>query len=401
MPVIPELLTRSGGQPDAAELERRLLAGEPLLAESANHRMQVVDVLESYGVVLDAYSRNLIYQAERQFLNPLPIFKYLDGDHSLAKIWRHLIHDRINFEYAEYCMRSMLWHGTGGLDAYLDSEEFQQNCAAIIQQKTKRDPLLAALNPLFPDFLPELIRTAATTHALGQFWRVMSDLFLDLAVADQQGRLASIDDVVEFIKAGLVAAAANPISYGVTVAGQAFWVLPPQANLTFLMDVAVPYVEAVFLRGTPFLGTVSFNAQARQIPPDQGAFAYGALYADPLPSMGAGIPPSLLMQDMYRHLPSRLHAWYHTQGRGEGDVRVKICMSFQKAMFCVTNAAIRGTFPHPLSSVDPGERAANQAYAAAWSGRLSQARTDCLSVLDEASPEDAGAVVPRRTQGVT
>ena len=75
MPVIPELLTRSGGQPDAAELERRLLAGEPLLAESANHRMQVVDVLESYGVVLDAYSRNLIYQAERQFLNPLPIFK--------------------------------------------------------------------------------------------------------------------------------------------------------------------------------------------------------------------------------------------------------------------------------------------------------------------------------------
>jgi CO2 hydration protein len=378
MPVIPELLTRSGGQPDAQELERRLLAGEALLAESPDHTMQVVDVLESYGIVLDAYSRNLIYQAEEQFLNPFPIFKFLDGDLSPAKIWRHLNHDRINFEYAEYCMRAMLWHGTGGLDAYLDSEAFMASCGEIIRSKAGRDPLLALLDPLFPEFLPELIRTAATTHALGQFWRVMSDLFLDLAEAEHQGKVSSIDDVVEFIKDGLVAAAANPITYRVRLAGQEFWVLPPEAGLTFLGDVAVPYVEAVFLRGTPFLGTVSFNAQAQQISPDQSSFAYGALFADPLPTMGAGIPPSLLMQDMFRHLPDRLHNWYQAQGRGEGDVRVKICMSFQKAMFCVTNAAIRGTFPHPLSSTSPQEQTANQAYAAAWAGRLCQARTDCL-----------------------
>jgi len=43
--------------------------------------------------------------------------------------------------------------------------------------------------------------------------------------------------------------------------------------------------------------------------------------------MGAGIPPSLLMQDMYRHLPEKLHQWYLERTRGEGDVRVKICMS--------------------------------------------------------------------------
>ena len=378
MPVIPELLTRSGGQPNGQELERRLLAGEALLAESPDHTMQVVDVLESYGIVLDAYSRNLIYQAEEQFLNPFPIFKFLDGDLSPAKIWRHLNHDRINFEYAEYCMRAMLWHGTGGLDAYLDSEAFQASCGEIIRSKAGRDPLLALLNPLFPQFLPELIRTAATTHALGQFWRVMSDLFLDLAEAEHQGKVGSIDDVIEFIKDGLVAAAANPITYRVRLADKDFWVLPPEAGLTFLVDVAVPYVEAVFLRGTPFLGTVSFNAQARQISPDQSSFAYGALYADPLPTMGAGIPPSLLMQDMYRHLPERLPSWYEARGRGEGDLRVKICMSFQKAMFCVTNAAIRGTFPHPLSSTSPQEQAANQAYAAAWAARLSLARTDCL-----------------------
>ena len=378
MPIISAELVRSGGMPSAAELEASLLAGHTLLSNTAEHLIEVVDVLDSYGQVLDAYSKNLIFQAEQQFLLPFPLFKYLDGDKSVAKIWRHLNHDRINFEYAEYCMKAMLWHGTGGLDAYLDSEPFAANCRAIIARKTRRDPLLALLHPVFRGFLIELIRTAATTSALGQFWRVMSDLFLDLAAAEAAGRVGSIEAVVEFINDGLVAAAPQPITYAVEIEGERMWVLPPEARLTFLADVAVPYVEAVFLRGLPFLGTVSFNAQAQQISPDQGQFAYGALYADPLPSMGAGIPPSLLMQDMYRHLPERLHQLYRQRGRGEGDVRVKICMSFQKSMFCVTNAAIRGTFPSPLSSQDPAEQAANSAYAAAWASRLAVARTDCL-----------------------
>jgi CO2 hydration protein len=379
MPVISAELVHADASLNRDALQARLLRGQTLLDESADHLLQVVGVLESYGEVLDAYSINLIYQAEQQFLNPIPIFKYLDGDLSLGKIWRHLNHDRINFEYAEYCQKAMFWHGTGGLDAYLDGEAFAASCRAIIAAKRRRDPLLALLNPLFPDFLPELIRSAATTHALGQFWRVMSDLFLDLARAERSGQVSTIAQVVDFIMDGLVAAAANPITYGVSIAGQHHWVLPPEAGLTFLVDVAVPYVEAVFLRGTPFLGTVSFNAQAQQISPDQAQFAYGALYADPLPSMGAGIPPSLLMQDMYRHLPEPLHQWYRQRTRGEGDVRVKICMSFQKAMFCVTNAAINGTMPHPLGTTEPSEQAANAAYALAWATRLAAGRTDCLA----------------------
>ena len=380
MPIIPAELVQANPSLNREEIQARLLAGQTLLSDSADHLLQVVAVLESYGVVLDAYSKNLIYQAEHQFLNPLALFKYLDGDLSPAKIWRHLNHDRINFEYAEYCMKAMLWHGTGGMDAYFDGEAFAANCARVIAAKRRRDPLLALLHPLAPAFLPELIRTAATTHALGQFWRVMSDLFLDLAAAERDGRVRSIPAVVDFIKDGLVAAAANPIQYAVNIGGEQFWILPPEANLTFLVDVAVPYVEAVFLRGTPFLGTVSFNAQAQQISPDQAQFAYGALYADPLPTMGAGIPPSLLMQDMYRHLPEALHTWYLQRSRGEGDVRVKICMSFQKAMFCVTNAAINGTMPHPLDSPDPVHRSANAAYALAWATRLAAGRTDCLAL---------------------
>ncbi len=379
MPVIPARLCLVGGQPTAEQIAATLLAGHTLLEDTPDHLVEVVDVLASYGEVLDAYSINLIYQAEQQFLNPFPVLKYFDGDLNPGRIWRHLNHDRINFEYAEYCQKAMLWHGTGGLDAYLDSEPFLEGCRAIIARKRRRDPLLALLHPLFPGFLPELIRSAATTHALGQFWRVMSDLFIDLQRAEADGRVRSIPEVVAFLKQGLVAAAANPITYAVEVAGEKLWVLPPEAGLQFLGDVAVPYVEAVFLRGMPFLGTVSFNAQAQQISPDQSRFAYGALYADPLPTMGAGIPPSLLMQDMFRHLPERLHAWYREQGRGEGDVRVKICSSFQKSMFCVTNAAIDGTFPHPLSSEQPEHRAANAAYAAAWAERLSRGRTDCLA----------------------
>ena len=379
MPVLSQDLVQANLSIDREEVKRRLLSGETLLTDTPDHVLEVVGVLESYGEVLDAYSINLIYQAEEQFLNPFPIFKFLDGDLNPAKIWRHLNHDRINFEYAEYCQKAMFWHATGGMDAYLDSPEFTENCRRIIAAKRRRDPLLALLNPLFPGFLPELIRSAATTHALGQFWRVMSDLFLDLAAAERDGLVSSIPQVVDFIKDGLVGAAANPIQYSVQINGERFWVLPPEAGLTFLVDVAVPYVEAVFLRGMPFLGTVSFNAQAQQISPDQAKFTYGALYADPLPSMGAGIPPSLLMQDMYRHLPEKLHQWYLERTRGEGDVRVKICMSFQKSMFCVTNAAINGTMPHPLASSDAASQAANAAYAEAWAQRLGIARTDCLA----------------------
>ena len=379
MPVIPANLVHAGPHPDIELLKQRLLNNQTLLEDTPDHLIQVVDVLRSYGEVLDAYSINLIFQAEKQFLNPFPVFRFLDGDLAPAKLWRHFWHDRINFEYAEYCMRAMLWHGTGGMDAYFDSPDFELRCAAIINYKrSKLDPLPTLLHPLFPQFLPELIRTAATTHALGQFWRIMSDLFIDLSEAEKSGEVTNIAGVVDFIRDRLVAAAANPITYGVEINGKHFWVLPPEAKLTFLVDVAVPYVEAVFLRGTPFLGTVSFNAQARQISPDKETFQYGALFADPLPSMGAGIPPSLCMQDMYRHLPERLHQWYRDRGRGEGDVRVKICQSFQKSMFCVTNAAIKGTFPYSLESKEKDEQAANGAYALAWATRLSQARTNAL-----------------------
>ncbi|NER31599.1 MAG: carbon dioxide transporter, partial [Symploca sp. SIO1C4] len=110
----------------------RLKAGDALLPDSPENVLEVVGILHSYGIVLDAYSRNLIYIADHQFLVLFPFFKYFNGEVSREKLLRHWWHDRINFEYAEYCMKGMLWHGGGGLDAYLDTPEFKELCAKAI-----------------------------------------------------------------------------------------------------------------------------------------------------------------------------------------------------------------------------------------------------------------------------
>ena len=68
MPVISQDLVQANLSIDQQEVKRRLLAGETLLSDTPDHLLEVVGVLESYGEVLDAYSINLIYQAEEQFL---------------------------------------------------------------------------------------------------------------------------------------------------------------------------------------------------------------------------------------------------------------------------------------------------------------------------------------------
>ena len=357
-----------------SEYVHRLQTGEALLKDSSENVLEVVGILKSYGVVLDAYSKNLIYIAEHQFLVFFPFFKYFDGDISFAKLFRHLSHDRINFEYAEYCMKTMMWHGGGGLDIYLDTKEFQARAKAVISAKLKYNPLMWGLNELFPEFLIEQLRVSAYYTGLGQFWRVMADMFLSLSDRYDNGEIKSIPQVVEHIKLALVADAMTPITYSVKIGDKVYDLIPKSVGLTFLADTAIPYVEAVFFRGTPFLGTVSLNAQAYQVPPDLSRFQYGALYADPLPIGGAGIPPTLLMQDMRHYLPEYLHNIYRRSLRSEDDLRVQICMSFQKSMFCVTTAAILGLIPYPLDTQDLSEQKNNQVYLEKWVSRLENSR---------------------------
>ncbi|MEO0516760.1 MAG: CO2 hydration protein, partial [Cyanobacteria bacterium P01_A01_bin.116] len=205
-----------------------------------------------------------------------------------------------------------------------------------------------------------------------------SDIFAHLAEEYRQGRINSIPEVIDLIKAGLVENAANPISYTVDIGGADYDIIPKSVGLTFLPDTAVPYVESIFFRGTPFFGTVSYNAQAQQIPIDQAQFGYGALFADPLPIGGAGIPPTLLMQDMRHYVPDYLHEIYKQSTRGEDDIRVQLSQSFQKSMFCVTEAAVRGLMPYPSDTSDPKEQVLNRDYLSGWMKRLSESRLDVI-----------------------
>ena len=353
---------------------KRLIAGGALLPETPENVQEVVGILKSYGIVLDAYSRNLNYIAEHQFLVFFPFFKYFNGEVSVGKLLRHWWHDRINFEYAEYCMKTMFWHGGGGLDAYLDTEEFTKRSQQAIQARFKGNLPVQSLQWLFPDFLTEHVRQLAYYSGLGQFWRVMSDMFVELSDLYDQGIITSIADVVEHIRSGLVAAANLPITYAANIRGKKYEIIPKSVGLTFLADTAIPYVEAIFFRGTPFRGTVSYNAQAHQISPDPSRFTYGALYADPLPTGGAGIPPTLAMQDMRHYLPEYLHKIYLNSSRGEDDLRVKICISFQKSMFCVTTATIFGLAPYPLDTNDPEQQEKNHTYLENWMDRFLTSR---------------------------
>ncbi|MGK7921723.1 MAG: CO2 hydration protein [Trichodesmium sp.] len=352
----------------------RLKSGQALLKDTPENVLEVVGILKSYGIVLDAYSKNLNYIAEYQFLEMFPFFKYFNGKISPGKLLKFWWHDRINYEYAEYCMRGMLWHGGGGLDQYLDSAEFKQLGKAAIDAKIKGNLILITLNKLFAEFFPELVRQQAYYSGLGQFWRVMSDIFMTLSDKYDQGKITSIPQVVNHILSGLVAAANLPITFAVNIKGKRYEIIPESVGLTFLADTAVPYVEAVFFRGAPFLGTVSYNAQAQQINHEQSQFTYGALYADPLPIGGAGIPPTLLMQDMRHFLPDYLLEVYHKTNRGTDNLRVKICETFQKSMFCVTTAAVLGLAPHPLDTENPEEQTANQAYLESWMDRFLTSR---------------------------
>lgn len=340
----------------------RLMQGLPLLTENDHNVMEVVEILAAYGRVLGDYSKNLIYIADHQFLELFPIFKYMNGDRSPRTLLRHGLHQRINYEFAEYCMKAMLWHGGGGMDTYLDSPEFVAGARRAIEAKISGNPMLKVVDRVFSEFLVEQVRMSCYYSNLGQFWTIMNQLFMDLEEAYRAKKITKIIEVVNFVKDGLVANAAVPITYSVAIKGETYDILPASQGLTFLVDAAIPYVEAVFFRSLPFMGTLSYNAQARMVPQEQDKFVYGALFADPLPAGGGGIPPTLLTQDMLNYLGEDLLAYYRTFGRGEHDLRVKMVVSFQKSMFCVTNGAIFG--------LAPADGEAKRAHYRAWVDRL-------------------------------
>ncbi|AFZ14539.1 CO2 hydration protein [Crinalium epipsammum PCC 9333] len=389
------------------EVIHRLEAGGAMLPDTPENLMQIIGIYKAYAVPMDFYWRDLLYIAERVFLNPLPFFKYFipkeylelhnhyAGDDADLRIWRgeatahpellefiekgetgkmpklfhHLWHDRVNMEFAEACMRAMLWHGRdmgwGKFDAYLDSDEYKANADKAIKAFFKNNPLMLGLYKLFPDMFYEQVRQLSYYSNLGLFWEVMAPVFFEMSDLYDEGKLKTVPEAMNFLVNGIFAIAGRPIYHHVYIGDECYEIIPKSKGFTWLYEAALPYVEAVFYRTAPFRGTKSYNAQVRQVPEDQKDFHYGILYADVFPVGTAGIPPTLLMQDMLHFLPKYLVDYYQQHCRGEDDALIQLGITFQRSMYCVTSAviqALRTALLYPLDDQNPKHLAANRAF---------------------------------------
>lgn len=381
-----------------ADVIHRLEAGGSMLPDTAENLMQIIGIYKAYAIPMDFYWRNLLYNAERVFLNPLPFFKYflpqeyLDlpnhyaGDDADLKVWRgeaqahpellefiekgttrkmpklfhHLWHDRINMEFAEACMRSMFWHGTdmglGKFDAYLDTEEYKANADKVIKAYFKNNLAMLGLYKLFPDMFLEQVKQSSYYANLGLFWEVMAPVFLEMSDIYDEGGFKGVPDAMDFLVNGIFAVAGRPIYHHVYIGDECYEIIPKSQGFTWLYEAALPYVEAIFYRTSPFRGTKSYNAQAKQVPDEQKDFHYGILYADVFPVGTAGIPPTLLMDDMSHFLPDYLQEYYQQNCRGKDDILIQLGITFQRSMYNVTSAviqALRQALLYPLDDQNP------------------------------------------------
>ncbi len=398
-----------------ADIIHRLEAGGSMLPDTPENLMQIIGIYKAYAVPMDFYWRNLLYIAERVFLNPLPFFKYflpqeyLDlhnhyaGDDADLRVWRgeatahpellafiekgktfkmpklfhHLWHDRINMEFAEACMRAMLWHGRdmglGKFDAYLDTEEYKINAERAIKAYFQNNPPMLALYKLFPEMFLEQVRQLSYYSNLGLFWEVMAPVFLEMSDIYDEGGFSGIPEAMNFLVNGIFAIAGRPIYHHVYIRGECYEIIPKSKGFTWLYEAALPYVEAIFYRTSPFRGTKSYNAQAKQVPEQQKDFHYGILYADVFPVGTAGIPPTLLMDDMYHFLPQYLKDYYQQHCRGKDDILIQLGISFQRSMYNVTSAviqALRQAILYPLEDKNPKHLRKNRQFFEAQMDRF-------------------------------
>ena len=396
-----------------ADVIHRLEEGGSMLPDTKENLKQIIGIYKAYAVPMDFYWRDLLYIAERVFLNPLPAFKYFiskqyldlannySGDNYKLRIWRggekahpeliqfmkrgetlkmpkilhHLWHDRINMEFAEACMQAMFWHQNmgGRFNDYLDSDEYIANADRAVNAYFKGNPIMLGLYKLFPNMFIEQVRQLSYYSNLGLFWEVMAPLFFEMSDLYDEGKLNSVPAAMDFLVNGIFAVAGRPIYHHVYIDDQCIEIIPKSKGFTWLYEAALPYVEAVFYRTSPFRGTKSYNAQANQVPAKQADFHYGILYADVYPVGSAGIPPTLLMQDMMHFLPVYLKDIYKQNGRGEEDVLIQLGITFQRSMYNVTSAviqALRCALLYPLNDPDPEHLLANRRFFEAQMDRF-------------------------------
>ncbi|MCZ8096933.1 MAG: CO2 hydration protein, partial [Burkholderiales bacterium] len=237
----------------------------------------------------------------------------------------------------------------------------------------KKNPVMMKLYDLFPDMFLEQVRMMSYYSNLGLFWEVMAPVFFEMSDIYDEGGFKGVPDAMNFLVNGIFAIAGRPIYHHVYIDGQCYEIIPKSKAFTWLYEAALPYVEAVFYRTAPFRGTKSYNAQAKQVPYEQKDFHYGILYADVFPVGTAGIPPTLLMDDMYHFLPQYLIDYYQQHCRGEDDILIQLGISFQRSMYNVTSAviqALRTALLYPLDDPNPRHLLKNRQFFEAQMDRF-------------------------------
>jgi CO2 hydration protein len=268
-------------------------------------------------------------------------------------------------EFAEACMQAMLWHqGMGGrFNDYLESDAYKANADRAIKAYFKGNPLMLGLYALFPEMFLEQVRQLSYYANLGLFWEVMAPVFFEMSDIYDEGGFKGVPDAMDFLVNGIFAVAGRPIYHHLYIGDECYEIIPKSEGFTWLYEAALPYVEAVFYRTAPFRGTKSYNAQAGQVPANQADFHYGS----------AGIPPTLLMQDMLHFLPPYLKEIYREHKRGEEDELIQLGVTFQRSMYNVTSAviqALRCALLYPLDDTNPEHLLANRRFFEAQMDRF-------------------------------
>jgi CO2 hydration protein len=390
-----------------AHIVHRFEAGGAMIEDTPLNLMKIIGMYKAYSIPMDFYWRDLLYLGERVFINPLPFFKYLPtaeyferhnhyaGDDADIRLWRgyptahqelldfmqkgetkkmprilhHLWHDRINQEFSEDLARAMMWHRmSGNLENFLDSEEYITNAnraiEAYLTHHVAYRPLLL-LHKAFPQMFLEQARMATYMSILGLFWEIMAPVFFEMSDRYDEGSFTTVKDAMDFLVKGIFMIAGRPIYHHVYIGDKCYEIIPKSKGFMWLWEAAWPYVEAVFYRTAPFRGTKSYNAQAQQVPDNQVDFHYGILFADKFPVGTAGIPPTLLHQDMYHFLPKYLQDHFAQNCRGKDDILVQLGISFQRSMYNVTSAVIQATraaLLFPLDDPNPRHLMMNRQF---------------------------------------
>jgi len=103
---------------------------------------------------------------------------------------------------------------------------------------------------------------------LGLFWEVMAPVFFEMSDIYDEGGFKGVPDAMNFLVNGIFAIRSSHLPPSIFGANAT----KSSRNQRLHVAAAAALCEAVFYRTSPFRGTKSYNAQAKQVPDDQKTF---------------------------------------------------------------------------------------------------------------------------------